>query len=79
MQYNQGSEFRKNESEFNYMLHGFKNLWGYNDTSEMEDTCMFMPFMLFWEELIEIRKSNDEFAISEAEFIESTKLKRKRK
>lgn len=45
----------------------------------MEDTCMFMPFMLFWEELIEIRKSNDEFAISEAEFMESTKLKRKRK
>jgi len=78
MQYKNGVEMRKNETEFTHMANGLNKLWGYNDTSDLEDTCMFLPFMLFWEELIEIRQTSDDFNITEAEFMESTKLKRKR-
>lgn len=60
------------------MVDGLNRLWGYSDASQVEDTCMFMPFMLFWEELVEIRKDADEFMIDENEFADSTKLKRKR-
>jgi len=60
MQYNKVNESRKNETEFNHMVDGLNRLWGFNDSSEMEDTCMFLPFMLFWEELVEIRKESDD-------------------
>lgn len=78
LQYNKAYENRKNETEFTHMVDGLNRLWGYNDSSEMEDTCMFMPFMLFWEELMDIRKDYESFNITEAEFMDSTKLKRKR-
>lgn len=78
LQYNKAYENRKNETEFTHMVDGLNRLWGYNDSSEMEDTCMFLPFMLFWEELVDIRKDADEFMITDTEFADSTRLKRKR-
>lgn len=78
IQYNQKQENRKNETEFTHMVDEINRMWGFDHASGGEDTCMFLPFMLFWEELLEIRKDANEFVISQAEFNDSTKLKRKK-
>lgn len=58
-----------NEVEFNTMMDDMKNE---KDKGRVdEDTCIFLPFVIFFAELIEMRKSKNVYMISEGEFGEA--------